>query len=80
MIETNRDEMKFFYVRDEKLTKKKLGVFVVARDQESYDSLTGYISRAWRIRAVDERPLERVFYVGRRCRTSARYAKLFADV
>lgn len=54
MIGTNRDEMKLFYIQNETMTKKKLGVFVVARDQKNYDSLTGYITRAWRIRAVDE--------------------------
>lgn len=51
---TNRDEMKLFYLRDTRLTKKILWLFPVARDQEFYDLLTGYITRMWRIRSVDE--------------------------
>lgn len=51
---TNRDEMKLFYVRDERMTRKILGVFPVARDQDSFDALTGYLSRLWRIRSVYE--------------------------
>jgi hypothetical protein len=38
MMGTNRDEMKLFYVGDERMTKKMLGVFVVAR---GYDERTG---------------------------------------
>ena len=53
ILGSNRDEMKLFYASDERLTKKKLGVFLVARDQENYDTLTGTISRVWRIRSVD---------------------------
>jgi para-nitrobenzyl esterase len=51
---TNRDEMKLFYMSDEELTKKRLGVLVVPRDQNFYDAIAGYITRAWRIRSVDE--------------------------
>jgi para-nitrobenzyl esterase len=54
MMGTNRDEMKLFYLGDDRMTKKTLGVFVVAREQNSYDALTGYLTRVWRIRAVDE--------------------------
>jgi len=51
---TNRDEMKLFYFADEKTTKKRFGLLVEARDQRFYDALTHYVSRVWRIRAVDE--------------------------
>ncbi len=51
---TNRDEMKLFYLRDERLSKKVLWLFPVARDQGFYDLFTGYITRLWRIRSVDE--------------------------
>ena len=54
MTGTNRDEMKLFYLRNDKVTRKILGLFVVARDQDFYDALTYYIGRVWRIRAVDE--------------------------
>ena len=51
---TNRDEMKLFYLRDARLTKKILWLFIVARDQAFYDLFTDYITRLWRIRSVDE--------------------------
>jgi para-nitrobenzyl esterase len=51
---TNRDEMKLFYLRDPRLTKKVLWLFAVARDQSFYDLFTNYITRLWRIRSVDE--------------------------
>jgi len=54
MSGTTRDEMKLFYLGNETFTKKRLGVFPVARDQELFDALTHYISRIWRVRAVDE--------------------------
>jgi para-nitrobenzyl esterase len=54
MLGTNRDEMKLFYLGDDRMTKKTLGVFVVAREQDTYDALTGYLTRVWRIRSVDE--------------------------
>ncbi|MGI9557332.1 MAG: carboxylesterase/lipase family protein [Solirubrobacterales bacterium] len=54
LMGTNRDEMKLFYVRDERLTKRSLGVFPVARDPAFYDLIADYVSRVWRIRAVDE--------------------------
>jgi para-nitrobenzyl esterase len=54
MLGTNRDEMKLFYLSDGKMTKKILGFFVVARDQDFYDAVAHYISRVWRIRSVDE--------------------------
>jgi para-nitrobenzyl esterase len=54
MTGTNRDEMKLFYLGDDRMTKRILGFFVVTRDQEHYDAFTGYLSRLWRIRSVDE--------------------------
>ncbi|TPV92400.1 MAG: carboxylesterase family protein [Myxococcales bacterium FL481] len=54
MMGTNHDEMKLFYMRDDRVTKRRLGVFVVARDQPAYDALTRYLTRLWRIRAVNE--------------------------
>ncbi len=54
MTGTTRDEMKLFYAGDDRLIKKILGFFPVPRDQKFYDAFTGYISRLWRIRAVDE--------------------------
>jgi len=52
----NRDEMKLFYLFDDRLTKQKFGRFPVARDQDVYDAASDYSSRGWRIRSVD-RPL-----------------------
>lgn len=49
--------MKLFYLRDERMTKKILWLFPVARDQKFYDLLTGYITRLWRVRSVDESAL-----------------------
>lgn len=54
MMGTTRDEMKLFYAGDDRLIKKVLGFFPAARDQDFYDVFTGYISRLWRIRSVDE--------------------------
>ncbi|MCH9646747.1 MAG: carboxylesterase family protein [Deltaproteobacteria bacterium] len=54
MVGTNRDEMKLFYAGNPELIKKALGFLPVPHDQEFYDALTGYISRLWRIRAVDQ--------------------------
>ncbi|MEL7490391.1 MAG: carboxylesterase family protein [Pseudomonadota bacterium] len=53
MTGTNRDEMKLFYLLDERLTKKILGTFYVARDQDLYDAASDYSGRNWRLRAVD---------------------------
>ena len=50
---TNRDEMKLFYLFNDQLTKKILGTFYVARDQDLYDAAAEYSGRVWRIRAVD---------------------------
>ncbi len=54
ILGTNRDEMKLFYARDERFTKKVLGVLLQARDQEVWDAFTCYLSRVWRVRAVEE--------------------------
>ena len=51
---TNRDEMKLFYSGDERFTKKILWFFPTPRDPRFYDAISEYVSRAWRIRAVDE--------------------------
>jgi len=51
---TTRDEMKLFYFADERMTKKRLGVLPVARDEDLYDAMAGYLSRVWRIRSVDQ--------------------------
>jgi para-nitrobenzyl esterase len=51
---TNRDEMKLFQIVDPRLVNRHFGVILIARDQGFYDSLTGYQSRLWRIRSVDE--------------------------
>ncbi|MEO0878154.1 MAG: carboxylesterase family protein [Pseudomonadota bacterium] len=50
----NRDEMKLFYLLDDRLTKRVLGAFFVARDQALYDAAAEYSSRMWRVRSVDE--------------------------
>jgi para-nitrobenzyl esterase len=50
---TNRDEMKLFYLFDDRLTKTILGTFYVARDQDIYDAASDYSARMWRIRSVD---------------------------
>jgi len=49
----NRDEMKLFYLFNDRLTKTKFGKFIVARDQDLYDAASDYASRVWRIRSVD---------------------------
>lgn len=51
---TNRDEMKLFYLFNERLTKKILGQFYVARDQDLYDAASDYSGRVWRVRSVDQ--------------------------
>lgn len=51
---TNRDEMKLFYMADDEMTRKRLGVLVVPRDEDFYDAMADYISRVWRIRSVVE--------------------------
>lgn len=51
---TNRDEMKLFYIFDTRLTKKILGFFYVARDQDLYDAAAEYSGRVWRMRSVDQ--------------------------
>ena len=51
---TNRDEMKLFYLRDARLTKRILWFMIVARDQAFYDLFTDYVTRLWRTRSVDE--------------------------
>lgn len=51
---TNRDEMKLFYIFDPRLTKKVLGQFYTARDQDLYDAASDYSGRVWRMRAVDQ--------------------------
>ncbi len=50
---TNRDEMKLFYMLDPRMTKRILGVFIVARDQDFYDAASDYASRFWRSKAVN---------------------------
>ncbi len=50
----NKDEMKLFYASDPTMTGRKLGFLPVARDQNFYDLKSHYLSRIWRIRAVDE--------------------------
>lgn len=50
----NRDEMKLFYIFDERLVETKFGKFMVARDQAFYDAAAEYSSRVWRIRSVDQ--------------------------
>jgi len=49
----NRDEMKLFYLFDDRLTETKFGKFIVAKDQDFYDAASDYSSRIWRIRSVD---------------------------
>jgi len=51
---TNRDEMKLFNALDDRLTRRRLGVFITPRDPVFYDVLAEYQSRLWRVRAVDE--------------------------
>jgi len=50
---TNRDEMKLFYLFDDRLTETKFGKFIVAKDQNFYDAAAEYSSRIWRVRSVD---------------------------
>jgi para-nitrobenzyl esterase len=54
MTGTTRDEMRLFYVGDERLTRNVLGVFPVVRDDGLWEVLIGYLTRLWRLRAVDE--------------------------
>ncbi len=53
MTGTNRDEMKLFYMLDPRMTKRILGIFIVARDQDFYDAASDYTSRFWRSKAVN---------------------------
>lgn len=50
---TNRDEMKLFYLFDERLTKTRFGMLTTAKDPDLYDAASEYSSRMWRIRSVD---------------------------
>ena len=54
IVGVNRDEMKLFYFRDERLTKKVLGFFVTPRDREFYDAISHYVSRSWRVHGLDD--------------------------
>lgn len=54
LMGTNRDEMKLFYLRDDRLTKKSLGVLLVPRDKDVWNAFTGYLSRLWRVSSVNE--------------------------
>jgi para-nitrobenzyl esterase len=58
-----RDEMKLFYLGNPEMTKKVMGKLIVARDQEFYDSISHYLSRLWKIRAVNE-PASMMFAAG----------------
>lgn len=60
----NRDEMKLFYIFDERLTRRRFGRFIEARDQDVYDAASDYTSRIWRIRSVDQ-PLATMGAAGR---------------
>ena len=59
----NRDEMKLFYLFDDRLSKNKFGQFRVAIDQNFYDAASDYSSRIWRIRSVDD-PLAKMDAAG----------------
>ena len=50
----NRDEMKLFFSSDNRWTRTYLGFLVTPRDVEFYNALSDYVSRVWRIRAVDD--------------------------
>ena len=51
---TNRDEMKFFNFADPALVKRRFFLFPVPRDPVYWDRLNHYMSRVWRILAVDQ--------------------------
>lgn len=51
---TNRDETKLFLAGDPELVTHRLWLFPQARDQRFYDAVNSYLSRLWRIRAVDQ--------------------------
>jgi para-nitrobenzyl esterase len=51
---TNRDEMKLFFGSRKDMITKKFGFLPVPRDQHLYDATARYLTRAWRIRSVDE--------------------------
>ncbi len=51
---TNKDEMKLFYLFDERLTETKFGQFIVAKDQDFYDAASDYSTRVWKINSVDK--------------------------
>ena len=50
---TNKDEMKLFFLFNDRLVKRILGRFIVARDQDLYDAASEYYARNWRVNAVD---------------------------
>lgn len=51
---TNRDEMKFFFFGDPRFVKRKFFLFPAPRDRIFWDRLNHYMSRVWRILAVDQ--------------------------
>ncbi len=59
----NRDEMKLFYSGDERFTKKRFWFFISPRDKDFYEAISEYVSRAWRVRAVDE-PISKMIAAG----------------
>ena len=63
MSGVNRDEMKLFYLFDDRLSETKFGQFRVAKNQDFYDAASDYSSRVWRIRSVDD-PLSKMDAAG----------------
>jgi para-nitrobenzyl esterase len=52
MLGSNRDEMKLFLSQDEKLVRRRFGVFYRIRDIEDYERRSRYHSELWTVRAV----------------------------
>ena len=52
MLGSNRDEMKLFLSQDDKLVRRRFGVFYRIRDIEDYERRSRYHSDLWTVRAV----------------------------
>jgi len=52
MLGTNHDEMKLFLSQDERLVRRRFGLFYRIRDREDYERRSRYHSDLWMVRAV----------------------------
>ena len=62
---TNLEEVKLFQLLDPDYTRRPIGIILKARDKAYYQASSDYMSRLWRLRAVDA-PLMRMQNAGHR--------------